>query len=366
MSNFTHGVRLSRGLKPLVCMICLLGMVYPASAQDESFLLLTDSVDPTTGAVSLVWLDVEAGNRQPITSFNSPSYCSPALVTRNGFRLFYEPFLTAGFVYQVDLDSGGVLPFDAAAQHGLRCAAVNPKNNSMAWLHTTETGDQVVVTNPDGSNPIVLAQHTGIYDLLWSPDGEILLYTAVAADDDTFRPLISHEQSQNSFWARDAGLVVDYVWTPDGAMLVVAYYTQDNLAIGTLPRRCVISAGCQPRLLATFPLEASLRLSGAFSPTDDQQVVIREDYDPRGELQSDLYRLDLETGDLLRLTTSPNLIKTSVIWAEAIYFAASVFDPSTMQVSRSAIYRVAPQGGSEETVYQMADYFPQQILWSNR
>jgi len=339
--------------------------ITPLRAQDEPLLLLTDSVDPVTGSVSLLWVDIAEGTQRPVTSFQSSGHCPPQ-VFGDGTTLLYEPFVPGQtpYVYQIDLNSGSILPVDSAEQLGLQCPVVNPDEKSIAWLQPSDAFDQIVITDVDGGNPVVLATHQSIYDTTWSPDGKVLIHTSIDQDS-TFRPLYSHAESQNGFWPRDAGLVIDYAWIPDGSALLVAYYTQDNAVLGRMERECVITTGCHPIPLANFDLEAGLLITNAFSPDNTRVVIIEETTSARGELNSDLYSVDLMTGETVRLTNTPALIKTSAIWADNIYFTGVAFDASTFTFADSAIYQVSPQGGDAQITYQAEDYFPVQIIWSS-
>jgi hypothetical protein len=347
-------------------VLCGIFLVMSASlhAQDEQISLLTDSIDPDTGAVSLMWVDLPAGTQRPITTLTSTSFCTPQ-VDMTGQRLLFEPFVPGetAFVYEIDLSDGDIVPLDVPGQQQLGCPAVNPGQPSVAWLHPAQGGDEIIVTNPDGSNPIRLAQHNTIYDQLWSPDGDILIYTAID-DDQTFRPLYSHQNAVTRFWPRDAGLVVDYVWLPDSSALLVAYYTQTQAVIGKLPRACITTTDCVPMPLATFDINAGMMLTSAFSPDASQVIVIEEQSISRGDLQSELYSVDIVQGGQQRLTNSPNVIKTSVIWLDDIYFVGGRFDVSTFAFSASAIYRLDEESREVDIAYQAEGYYPVQIIWA--
>jgi Tol biopolymer transport system component len=264
-------------------------------------------------------------------------------------------------VYEIDLSDGAIVPMDAP---GLACPAVNPGRPSLAWVHPAENADQMIVTNPDGSNPVLLAEHTSIYDPIWSPDGDILIYTAID-EDQTFRPLYSHQDAVTRFWPRDAGLVIDYVWLPDSSALLLAYYTQENAVIGRLARDCITTtAACAPMPLATFDINSGLILTEAFSPDGTQAIVIEEQSSTRADLRSELFRIDLENGGKTPLTNLPNVIKTSVIWLDGIYFVGGRFDASTLTFSASAIYRLDVESNTVEIAYQAEGYFPVQIIWA--
>lgn len=351
-------------MKTVYLLLGLLAMlVGSAFAQDDPLLLLVDSIDPQSGQVSLIWLDLSAGNQRSITSFNTNSYCPPTVWDN---KLYYEPFTLEqpAYTFQIDLQSGAILPLDAAQQLSLHCPVLNPLVGSVAWLRKTEEQTEIVVTNADGSNPVVLSAHRTLYDALWSPDGEILIYTAVDADA-TFRPLYAHASAKTAFWARDAGLVIDYVWVPDGSALVVAYYTQENAVVGLLERDCVLNGGCYPTPLAAFDLRLGLRLTDAFAPDASGLVVIAEEVLPGGELSSDLYRVDLNAHKQ-RLTTTPTLIETGAIWVEElVYFIGAVYDAQTLTVTESGVYMVSQSGGDSSPLYTAEGFYPVQIIWSN-
>ena len=353
-----------RRLTLLLSGLLLVILVLPLHAQDDSISLLTDSIDPVTGMVSLQWVDLPAGTQRPITSLSGASYCPPQF-DADGHRLLFEPFVAGdnSLVYEIDLTEDAIAPMDTPDQQGLGCPAVNPGRPSVAWLHPIEGGDEIIVTDPDGSNPVMLSQHHGIYDPMWSPNGDILIYTAID-EDQTFRPLYAHHEAVTRFWPRDAGLVIDYVWLPDSSALILAYYTQENAVIGRMPRECVIADDCQPTPLTTFDINSGLLLTNAFSPDGSQLIVIEEQSLTRGELQSELFSLNVMDGGQARLTSLPNLIKTSAIWPDDIYFVGGRFDAATLAFSASAIYRLDTASGDVEVAYQAEGYFPVQIIWA--
>lgn len=343
----------------VLSILCL--MAAPLQAQ-EGFQLFTNSIDTQTGSISFVWVDVTTGKQTRLASFTSSGNCHPE---RLGNTFLYEPQTPGGNaeVYQVDLTNGNILPFAAAAEQQLHCPAVNPTGSQITWLQHGEEAQSIVLTDVIGANPVVLATHPSIYDANWSPDGTILTYTAVG-DDQTFRQLYAYTDSLTEFWPRDAGLVIDTLWTPDSQTLLIAYYTQDEAIVGTLSQSCVIQGGCAPTPLATFPSEAGLILENAFSPDGSQFIVIQETNDGMGVFNSELMVVDLATGSTRQLVDMPGLIKTSAVWiGDMIYFIGSVFDESTFTMSDSAIYTVSPQGGSPNIAYQADDYLPTQIFW---
>ena len=361
------------GLKPhcLFLVFLLLTVIPGTSAQeDEKPRLLTDSINPETGVVTVNWVDLQDRTLTPVTTFNATSYCLPDMITADN-TLLYEPALPgqSPYVYKVDLSTGASLPI-AGDQLPLQCPVVSPGDVSIAWLETVEGGRQVTMTDLEGQNPIPFVTHSDIYDVMWSPDGKILIYTATDEGDETFNTLYAHSDAQVSFWERDAGLVVDYAWVPDGSALLVAYYTQDNAEIGRLSRECVQLGGCLPDPLAVFGLDASLILTGAFSPDGSEVLVIEETSNATGEPRSDMYRIDVDTlnGGGIRFTDSPTLIKTSPIWVDdnTIYFIGSLFDTGNFTFARSAIYEIDPEGAEMRIAFEAEGFYPAQIIWWER
>lgn len=343
----------------LILLWILMFAAAPFQTQ-ESLLLFTNSIDPDTGSIRFVWVDVSTGKQTTLATFTSSGNCLPAHL---GNTFLYEPQTPTGKaeVYQVDLTSGEVLPFETAEEQAYHCPTTN--GSQIAWLQYGEEAQSIVLTDVIGANPVVLSTHASVDELLWSPDGTVLTYIAVG-DDPTFRQMYAYETELAEFWARDAGLVIDALWTPDSQTLLVAYYTQDEAAIGSLSRECVISGGCSPTLITTFPAEAGLILENAFSPDGSQVVVIEETNTGMGVFESELYVMDLNTGSTRPLVDMPGLIKTSAVWVgDTIYFIGSVFDEATFSMADSAIYAVSSQGGIPNIAYQADDYLPTQIFW---
>ncbi len=345
----------------LILLWVLLFATAPLRAQ-ESLLLFTNSIDPETGSIRFVWVDVSTGKQTTLATFTSSSNCLP---TQLGNTFLYEPQTPTGKaeVYQVDLSSGDILPFETAVEQQYHCPVANPTGSQIAWLQSGEEAQSIVLTDVIGASPVVLSTHASVDEMLWSPDGTILTYIAVG-DDPTFRQMYAYETDLTEFWARDAGLVIDAQWTPDSQTLLVAYYTQDEAVLGSLSRECVINGGCSPTPIATFPAEAGLILENAFSPDGSQVIVIEETNTGMGVFQSELYVVDLNTGSTRPLVDMPGLIKTSAVWVgDTIYFIGSVFDETTFSMADSAIYAVSSQGGIPNIAYQADDYLPTQIFW---
>lgn len=343
-------------------LLAVIFIIIPLRAQ-ESVQLFTNSINPDTGAISFVWVDLADGKQTPIASFAAGGDCPPQ---RLGDTFFYEPQNLTGenFVYQIDLTNGNILPLEAAQEQGLHCPIINPDGSQIAWLQYGEEAHSLVFTSVSGASPVVVATHPTIYDVQWSPDGELVVYTAIGADE-TFRPLYSYQTEATEFWPRDAGLVVDYLWTPDSSTLLVAYYTQDNAVIGSLSKACVLDGGCSPTPIATFPPEVGLLLQNAFSADNTKFLVIEETNDGMGDFSSELYVVDLTTGETTQLVEMPGLLKTSAAWVgNTIYFIGAVFDETTFTMSDSAIYEVSEQGGTPNIAYSADDYLPAQIFWT--
>lgn len=346
--------------------LILFAIITPLAAQEDALALelLTTSIDPATGGVSLVWVRLIDQNARPVTNFNAPSNCPPT-ASPTGQQLLYEPLDSNQIIYLVDLKNGMVRPLDQAVAAGLSCPLINPALPTVAWLQPSDSQVAVTVTDLEGSNLVPLASYEDAYDLLWSPDGQILIYTALVGDQ---RLLMAHQQQQITFWTGELGLMVDYQWLPDSSALLVAYYTEDALQVGRLERDCMlIPTACQPSVLASFDPNDSIILTTAFDPTQEYAAVALEQTNERGELESDLYRISLITAsDPIRLTNSPSLTKTGVIWwhDKRIYYIGSMLDPLTFTLSESAIYYVAPEGGTSEVIYRADGYYPLQILWA--
>ncbi len=350
-------------MKRILALLAGLGFLGALTyAQDNPIQIFTSSINPETGAVSFVWVDVNSGRQTPVASFATGSDCPPQKL---GDTFFYEPQNLAGenFIYQVDLTSGNITPFMPAQEQNLHCPVITPDGTQMAWLQYGEAATSLIFTTATGANQVVVATHPTIYDALWSPDSEILIFTAID-EDETFRPLYAYQTQETGFWARDAGLVVDYMWTPDSQTLLVAYYTQDEAVIGTLSRECVVNGGCNPTPLSAFPPEAGLILEDAFSPDGTQFLVIEETNDGMGAFQSEIYVANLVDGSTRRLVDMDGLLKISAAWhGETIYFIGSVFDVNTFTLADSAIYSIAPDGSNLSVAYQADDYLPAQIFW---
>jgi|GEM_PF-5119442 len=333
--------------------------VFSAAAQTPDPILITVSVNPDNNMINLVEVNLASNTHRTITAFNEISYCPPVVV---GGDLLYEPLTPDqdSVVYQVNITDGSITPLDSV--QGLRCPIPNPATNQIAWLQPDSDRDQtaIVLTDNNGADPAVISRYQQTYDLMWSPDGEILINTSVSPDG-VYRPLhVYYNQESRPFWIREVGLVIDYAWLPDSSALVVAYYTPDALVIGTLPRACIVEDPCFPQERARFDSTSAVILTDAIRT--DHIILIKERTDGRGQLDSTLYKLDLTRSDGLQTMPTPDgLTKTSAIyWGETLHYVGTRFDPTTFRVNGSAIYF-----GGGGISYSAADYFPISIIWAN-
>lgn len=335
------------------------GLMAPSLAQSDDPLpiLLLESIDPQTNGINLAWVDLNSGGQRPITTLNSASFCPPQRLP-DGQTLLYEPFAYQddGLIYRVNLQSGTIRPFDRPDMD-LQCPTVSP--TAIAWLKTTEDEMQVIITDPDGLNGVILAEHPRISDLQWSADGAMLAYRTGTGD------LIVHEESAITVWNPDQGQLHDYHWV--GAGLAILYQP----AAGTdeavwrasyLTPDCQGDPACPPRDLATLPADHQPRFTGAITPDHAAIVLIETWQSRRGEQQSDLYRLSLEDDGRQRLTNSPDIIKTDAIWIdETLYFLGSHLDAATLRLDRSVLYQLGADGVSR-VAYHAEGYYPLHIL----
>jgi Tol biopolymer transport system component len=173
----------------------------------------------------------------------------------------------------------------------------SPDLSHIAWMRSVAKGEPdqlLVISDPDGSNPLKLAalpSFTAYRGRAWSADGTKFAY-AVAGDQGIelrVFDLGSNEETTVSRWQDSSHIGVD--WSPDGSRLAVA------VPEGAAPGVYTLDRSGEDRLRVS---DLSAWQVG-WSPTSDELVV--EAPGP-GEAMDGLWLLGVDGSDVRRM--SPN------------------------------------------------------------
>ncbi len=350
----------------------------PAAPQPR---VLVAGVDINGQGFPLVVIDLEAATARTLATFAYRPVCLPGVYS-DGQVLLYELIDASAQlrVYQVDVNSGERAAVSPAQDLMLDCPVISPDNVLIAWLQEQPLDDEadgstqtaLVFTDVTVTELTSVATHSQIFDVMWSPGGGALVYQAV--DDQQPYPSLYSLPREGATTPRlvfdpGQGLLVDYIWAQNSSGLLVAYYTEEYLAVALLGADCVIGPGdpCQIDPLATFSPDASVSLLNAFSPIAQRSIISLQIFDPVTERpRTDLWILDL-TGDTepQQLTFSADIIETDAYWdasGDRIYYIASRSDPQT-RLLHGGIY-MAVLGGTQShvQVFESTVFLPSAFL----
>ncbi|MGE0046283.1 MAG: prolyl oligopeptidase family serine peptidase [Hyphomonadaceae bacterium] len=170
----------------------------------------------------------------------------------------------------------------------------SPDGRAIAYLANEQSGAELRVLYLDTMQSGVLARlPSGAANLTWSPDGRTLAFQMFVREEGP-SPARMPDRPEGAEWAAPARIIDGVLYRADGEGYVQAGYTQ----IFTLP-----ADGGTPRQL-TF---AARHHDGRLSWSPDGRALYFSanaeenwEYDP---VESDIYRLDIASGSLTRLTT---------------------------------------------------------------
>ncbi len=336
--------------------------------------VLVSGVDVNGQGFPISLVSLAEGRADTLATFANRPVCPPTMFP-DGSAMLYELVDNAGqpLVYRIDVGSRSrELILEADMQAPLTCPQVAPDGARVAWTQpTVEGGTALVLTDTMLTTPTSLITHPTIYDVRWSPGGAALIYHVIEpmAPFPTLYSLPSQgAPAPRLVFSSENGLLHDYRWTGDGSGLLVAYYTEDTLAVAILSTACVIGPGdpCNIDPFATFPFDAVVNLTSAYSPDDQRIVVVLQSAIAAGAI-TDLYLLSLDgTTAPQRLTATADIVESDVYWSlsdDAVYFMASRLDAET-QTLRGALYRLdLDSNAPPQVVFSSEIFSPAQFLW---
>lgn len=351
----------------LLIVLCCWGGVMSSTAQEtppQRPHVLVAGVDVNGQGFPLVMVNLDDGSSYTLATFANRPVCPPSPFP-NGERVFYQSIagIQQAYAYEVNVPTSERILINVG-ENPLTCPTVSPDGRTIAWLRldpphqTADTPSSVktlVLTDPTLEASIDLVSHSAIFDVKWSPGGGALVYYVTDATM-PFPQLYSLPRegrvSPRLAWAMGQGILSDYSWMSSDKGLLIAYYTEDYLALGLLPTACVIGPGdpCVSEPLATFPFSSSVELWSAFNPETEQTIISVQNIVDE-QPQTDLWLIDL-TGETppQQLTFSPDFIESDARWrGDEVYFIGSHFNQPT-QTFHGAIYVMSVGGSTEPQV----------------
>lgn len=196
-------------------------------------------------------------------------------------------------LWQIDLRSGEQRPLTSGSRND-GGVAWSPDGRRIAYVAGDDGGSQIFVRWMDSGASARLTQlERSPGSLAWSPDGKRLAFTQRVAASGTTLAKDMPKPPRGADWAKPVKVIDTFRYRFDGAGFIEPGYSHVFVvdADGGAPRQVTTGDFDFNGPLAFSPDGKSLYLSA--------NPVAEADFDP---LESDLYRLDIDSGALTRLT----------------------------------------------------------------
>ena len=254
---------------------------------------------------------------------------------RRGFDIKTDRRVSA--LWTVDLASGNHLPVTEAGrnQTSPRWA---PQGDRIAYIAESESGTaQLYLYWLDYNRSTRLTQLTeGPSSLTWSPDGKWLAFSMLVPEK--AEALVTPPPApEGAHWAKPPIVIDKLLYRADGAGYLKDGYRQVFLisAEGGAPRQITQGAFHHGGSLSFSPDSRSLYVSA--NRHDDWQ------YDP---INSEIYRVRLETGEISQLTHRQGPDSSPAVSPNGKYLAYRGFDDNLKGYQISKLYLMALDSGA--------------------
>ena len=238
-------------------------------------------------------------------------------------------------LWWIDLDSGA----QRALTTGLGSNGsprFSPSGDRLAWIAGTPDGAEIFVRWLATGDVARLTQlPASPRNLTWSPDGTRLAFT-MHVDGDGAPPVTLPKAPEGADWAPKAKIVTDLTWRADGQGFLKPGFTH----VFVLP-----ADGGTPRQLTAGDHHHDSGL--AWMPDGDALIVSanrREDGD-RLPRESDLWRIDVASGDLEQLTERSGPEARPTVSSDGRFIAFTGFEDRQQSYQQSKAWRLDLQTG---------------------
>ncbi len=288
-------------------------------------------------------------------------YASNPIVDSKGDRVLYLRHVmdvvkdrSLANLWQIDVDSGEERPV-TSGPIGVSGAVLAPDATRVAYTGQDDVGAQLFVTwldVPRTAQLTRLAERPG--NLAWSPDGRWLAFSMlVPAEAPTMGKL--PRKPERAEWAAPPEVVERAVYRNDGSGKRPHGFVQVF----------VISAdGGSPRQLTFGEFDHE---NGIAWSADSKALYISANRNPDWEtdvLNTDIYRLDVASGDIVALTERKGPDYAPAASPDGRHVAYLGFDDQRLSYQRNRLYLMDPDGGQRRELLPGLDRSIDALQWS--
>ncbi|UTW58615.1 S9 family peptidase [Kordiimonas sp. SCSIO 12603] len=288
-------------------------------------------------------------------------YATGPRITPNGEAVVYErrsmDIMTDGMrsnIWMVNLDGTEHRPLlSGKAQY--RMPRFSPDGTRMAYVSSVEGKNQIYVRWLDsGETARVTDLQYGPGNLSWSPDGKSIAFTMFVPKKN--KPLFTlPAKPKGAKWAGNAKVIDKVTYRADGQGFLPSGYTQVFVvpADGGTPRQITKGEFNNGGSLAWMPDSGSIIFSA--NRTENWELNPRE---------ADLYRVDINSGDLAQLTTRSGPDGNPVISPDGSKIAFTSFEDKKLSHQNAALHIMNVDGSGVQEITTLLDRNIQGVQWA--
>jgi len=215
----------------------------------------------------------------------------------------------------------------------------------LRWMDTGETAQLTHLTRSP-SQPV------------WSPDGKWIAFTMFVPEKKK-SPIRMPDKPEGAKWAKPPKYIDRLLYRSDGA----GYREQGSRQIFVLP-----AEGGTPRQITQGPYPNPARRGGRISWTADSRAIVfsanREkdwEYEP---LDTEIYRVEIETGKVTRLTSRKGPDTNPVVSPDGEKIAYLGFDDKRQWYQVTQLYVMSADGSSPRALTAGLDRSVSRPVWA--
>lgn len=257
-------------------------------------------------------------------------------------------------IWQVGLDGSDHRPV-LSGKANYRSPRFSPDGSRMAYISSVEGKSQIYVRWLDsGETGRITDLQFGPSSIAWSPDGKMIAFTMFVPS--TVKPLFSMpKKPKGAKWASPAKVVDRVTYRADGA----GYLPRGFTHVFVVP-----SDGGAPRQLTSGDFNHSGALAWASDGSGIYFSADRTEDAPYGFRESEIHRVDVETGDITTLTSRKGPDFAPQISPDGSQIAYLGFDEDGMSSANSSLYVMNLDGSNVRNLTATVDRGIGDIQWA--